>query len=96
MALFIAEHEHSADRCPAANPQMAPVLLDLVSNESANKKGLTIQGDAVANGEHHLYLIVEAPNAGVVREYFGAFAQVGSLEVRAASHCEEVVERGAC
>ncbi|MFZ1023842.1 MAG: DUF3303 family protein [Thermoplasmata archaeon] len=96
MALFIAEHEHPADRCPAANPEMAGFLLDLVSNESAQKKGITIRGDAVANGAHHLYLIVEAPSASAVREYFQAFAQAGSLEITPASHCEEVVQRGAC
>lgn len=96
MALFVAEHRHPADRCPAANPQMAPFLLELLSTESAARAGVTIHGEAVARGEHHLYLILDGKDEAAVRRYLSPFAQAGSLEVRAASRCEEVVARGAC
>jgi hypothetical protein len=96
MALFVAEHTHPADHCPAANPKMAPFLLQVLSNESASKAGLKIHGDAVAKGQHHLYVIVEGPNEAAVRQYLGPFAQAGTLEVIPASSCEEVVARGAC
>jgi hypothetical protein len=96
MALFVAEHRHTADHCPAGDPQMAPFLLKILSKENAAKAGLTLHGDAVARGQHHLYVIVEGPNEGAVREYLGPFAQAGTLEVIPASSCEEVVGRGAC
>lgn len=96
MALFVAEHKHPADRCPAGNPQMAPFLLQILSNENASKHGLKIVGDAVAKGQHHLYVIMEGPNEGAVKQYLVPFAQAGSLEVIPASRCEEVVARGAC
>jgi hypothetical protein len=96
MALFVAEHRHAADRCPAKNPQFAPMLLGLVSNENAQKQGITIHGDAVANGAHHLYLIVDGPNEAAVRQYFAPFSMAGTLDVVPASHCEAVVGRGGC
>jgi hypothetical protein len=96
MPLFVAEHEHPADRCPAGNPQMAPFLLQILSNENAKKSGLTIRADAVAQGRHHLYVVLEGPNEAAIRQYLAPFAQAGSLNVLPASHCEEVVARGHC
>ncbi|MCI4339161.1 MAG: DUF3303 domain-containing protein [Thermoplasmata archaeon] len=96
MALFVAEHRHPADRCPAGNPQMAPFLLQILSDENASKAGLKLHGDAVAKGQHHLFVIIEGPSETAVRQYLGPFAQAGSLDVIPASTCEEVVDRGAC
>jgi hypothetical protein len=96
MALYVAEHTHAAETCPAANPQMAGALLQVVSPTNASKAGIRIFGDAVANGKHHLYLIVDAENESVVRQYFAPFGQLGTLEVTPASHCEDVVNRGKC
>jgi uncharacterized protein DUF3303 len=96
MPLYIAEHKHPASHCPAGNPQMAPFLLKVVSKPEAAKHGITIHGEAVVRGSHHLYLIVDAPSDAAVLEYLGPFAQVGSLQVHPASACEEVVRRGAC
>jgi hypothetical protein len=94
MALFVAEHTHPAEQCPARNPQMAAGLLALI--HGAPQKGIQVHGDAVANGAHHLYLIVDAKDEKAVREYFAPFAQMGTLTVSPASHCEQVVARGAC
>ena len=96
MPLFVAEHEHPADRCPAGNPQMAPFLLQILSNENARKQGLTIRADAVASGRHHLYVVLEGPSESAVRQYLAPFGQAGTLTVLPASHCEEVVARGKC
>jgi hypothetical protein len=96
MPLFVAEHTHPAEQCPAKNPQMAPALLQLVSRANAAKYGLTIHGDAVTNGGHHLYLILEGPNADAVRTYLSPFGMAGTLDVHPASHCEAVVARGSC
>ena len=59
-------------------------------------RGCWCRGEAVANGQHRLYLILEAANADVVRSYFAPFGQLGSLTLTASSSCEEVVHRGAC
>jgi len=96
MPLFIAEHQHANDRCPAGNPQMAPALLQLVSKANAEKQGIRIHGDGVVRGQHHLFLIVDGPSEKAVQEYFAPFGMVGSLKVHPASHCEEVVARGSC
>lgn len=96
MALFVAEHRHPAEHCPAENPQMAPMLLQLLSPPAAAQHGVKIHGEAVANGRHHLYLIVDAADEATVRTYLAPFAQAGSLEVVGASTCETVVGRGHC
>ncbi|MGA8543144.1 MAG: DUF3303 family protein [Thermoplasmata archaeon] len=75
---------------------MAPFLLQILSAPNAEKAGLKLHGDAVARGQHHLYVILEGPNEAAVRQYLGPFAQAGSLDVTLASSCEEVVGRGAC
>jgi len=96
MALFVAEHRHPAEHCPASNPQMAPFLLKLLSAPEAAKHGVKIHGEAVARGQHHLYLVVDAPDQAAVRNWLAPFAQAGSLDVLPYSHCEEVVARGKC
>lgn len=96
MSLFVTEHTHPAETCPAKNPQMAGALLQIVSPSNASKAGIKIYGDAVGNGSHHLYLIVDAKDEGAVRSYFAPFGQLGTLTVTPASHCEEVVNRGHC
>ncbi len=94
MPLFVAEHTHPADRCPARNPQIAAGLLAIIAN--APSAGIKIHGDAVTRNQHHLYIIAEAENEEAVRKYFAPFGQMGTLTVSGASHCEEVVRRGAC
>ncbi|MGI0071215.1 MAG: sulfite oxidase [Thermoplasmata archaeon] len=96
MPLFVAEHEHAPDRCPAGNPKMAPFLLQILSKDNAQKQGLRIEADAVIRGKHHLVVVVEGPSEEAVRAYLAPFALAGSLTVAPASNCEEVVARGAC
>lgn len=96
MALFVVQHRHPAEHCPARDPQMAPMLLKHLSPSNAANYGIKIQGEAVINGAHTLYLIVEAPDQESVNRFMQPFAQAGSVEVLAASPCETVVERGAC
>ncbi|HTW40171.1 MAG TPA: DUF3303 family protein [Thermoplasmata archaeon] len=94
MPLFVTEHTHPAEQCPAQNPQMAQGLLAIIHN--AGSAGIKIHGDAVTNQQHHLYIIADAPSEEAVRKYFAPFGQMGTLTVTKASHCEEVVARGAC
>jgi hypothetical protein len=96
MALFVVRHQHPADRCPAADPQMGQMLLDHLSPENAARQGLTIQGEAVINNAHTLYMIVDGQDHAQVERYMAPFAQAGSVEVLDASSCAAVVERGGC
>jgi hypothetical protein len=96
MALFVARHQHQADRCPAADPQMGPMLLQHLSPQNASGQGVTVQAEAVVNDAHALYLIVEADSRDRVEGFMTPFAQIGSVEVLPASSCEAVIGRGSC
>ena len=96
MALFVALHQHQADQCPAADPQMGPMLLQHLSPANASGQGVTIQAEAVANDEHTLYIIADADSRDRVEGFMAPFAQVGSVKVLPASSCEAVIGRGGC
>ena len=96
MALFVAKHQHSAETCPAKNPEMGPMLLGHLSDENAGKYGVSIHGEAVIEGQHTMYMIVDADDSGKVEEFMAPFAQAGSVEVLPATHCAAVVGRGGC
>jgi len=96
MALFVVRHEHSEENCPARNPEMGGMLLTHLSSKNAESYGLKINGEAVIDGKHTLYLIVEAANEQQVQKFMEPFAKAGSVDVMAASPCEVVVNRGAC
>ncbi len=96
MSLFVVQHRHDAARCPARDPKVAPMLLQLLSPASARSHGLTIHGEAVVNAAHTLYLIVDGPDRESVNRFMQPFAQVGTVEILPASRCEAVVSRGGC
>jgi hypothetical protein len=86
MALFVALHQHSAQRCPAADPQMGSLLLGHLSPENASAQGVTIQAEAVVNDAHTLYLIVEADRRDRAGGLMAPFAQAGTAEVLPLRH----------
>lgn len=94
MSLFVVQHKHAAATCPAGNAEMAPQLLRLLAGGPA--QGVNILAEAVVDGGHELNMIVEARSASTVEAFMSPFARMGSVSVRPASHCETVVERGAC
>lgn len=96
MSLFVVQHQHPAEQCPAGNREMAPMLLKHLAPENTKQYGITIQGEAVIDNAHTLYLIAEAPDRGRLEQFMAPFAQVGSVDVMPASPCETVVERGGC
>lgn len=96
MALFVVRHQHDAKTCPAANPKMGAMLLQHISKQNAASMGVTIQSEAVVNGAHTLFMIVEAANEAVVKKFMTPFAQAGKVEVLPSSTCETVVERAGC
>jgi hypothetical protein len=94
--LFVVEHHHPAECCPATDPTMASMLLKHLSPENAGAQGLTIRSEAVVDNAHALYMIVEAADSQSVERFMQPFAQAGSVSVMPASSCETVVERGGC
>ena len=96
MALFIVRHQHEAERCPATDPFMGAMLLNYLSKPNVRQQGVTIQGEAVVQGQHTLYMIVESSDEERVRAFMAPFTQAGTVEVLKASTCVRVVASGGC
>jgi hypothetical protein len=96
MSLFVVRHQHEAERCPARDPQMGAILLRHIAPENARSFGLNIHGEAVVDGAHTLYLILDAPAQENVARFMQPFAQAGSVDIMPASPCEVVVQRQGC
>jgi len=95
MSLFVVKHQHSAETCPAGHPQMGPMLAQHVSHQGAEQFGLNLQGEAVVDGAHTLYLILDG-DRDKVDQFMAPFTQVGTVEVLPSSGCEQVVSRAHC
>jgi DMSO/TMAO reductase YedYZ molybdopterin-dependent catalytic subunit len=96
MALFIVRHHHEAERCPATDPFMGAKLLNYLSRPSVRQQGVEIQGEAIVQGEHTLYMIVESSDERRVRDFMRPFAMAGSVDVYPASTCARAVASGGC
>ena len=96
MALFVVRHQHDADRCPAGDPDMGATLLNYLSRPQVKRHGVEIQGEAIVQGEHTLYLIVESSDEERVREFMQPFGEAGTVDVYPASTCARVVASGGC
>ena len=96
MALFIVRHQHAAEGCPARDPLVGASLLNHLSRPNVRKFGLQIQGEAVVQGEHTMYLIVEAADEVGLRAFMQPFQMAGSLDIYPASTCVRAVASGGC
>jgi DMSO/TMAO reductase YedYZ molybdopterin-dependent catalytic subunit len=75
---------------------MGAMLLNHLSRPNVRQYGVKIHGEAVVQGEHTLYLIVEAEDEGRLREFMQPFQKLGSLDIFPASTCARVVASGGC
>ena len=96
MSLYFVRHQHSAETCPAKNPEMGQMLLQHLSKSNARKFGVDLVGDAVLDGQHTLVLIAEVEDQEYLQNYMQPFAQAGTVEIVSASTCEAVVARHGC
>src|SRR5262249_8898970 len=96
MALFVVRHQHEPARCPAGDPDMGAMLLNYLSRPNVRAHGVTIQGEAVVQDEHTLYMIVESATEARVRDFMQPFQMAGSVDVFPASTCVGVVASGGC
>jgi hypothetical protein len=93
--LFVAQHHHRPEDCPAA-PGRGKLLLSRVSAATAARYGVTIEAEALFEGEHCLLLVVDAPSRQAVERFLAFLPHPGGLQVLPASCAEEAVERGGC
>jgi DMSO/TMAO reductase YedYZ molybdopterin-dependent catalytic subunit len=96
VALFVVRHQHEAERCPATDPYLGASLLNHLSRSTVRQRGIEIRGEAVVEGEHTLYMIVESADEGCVREFMSPFALAGTVDIYPASTCARVVASGGC
>ena len=96
MSLYFVRHQHSAETCPAKNPETGQMLVQHVSRANARKFGVDLLGDAVLDGQHTFVLIAEAEDRSHLEQFMQPFAMAGSVEILPASTCEAVVERQGC
>jgi uncharacterized protein with GYD domain len=72
------------------------MLLQHLSKDNAAKYGISIHGEAVIDGQHTLYMILDASDSEKINEFLAPFAQAGTVEVLAANPCAAVVGRASC
>ncbi|MGM7778725.1 sulfite oxidase [Arthrobacter sp. KNU-44] len=94
MALFVVRHHHSAERCPAQDPYTGAKFLNHLSRSNAIRYGVQIQGEAVVEAEHSLYLIAEASDENHLLEFMQVFQEIGHLDILPASTWARVVAGG--
>lgn len=68
MTLFLVRHHHSAERCPAQDPEMGAMILNHLSRPNVRRCGVRIRGEAVVRDEHTLYFIADADDEDSLRE----------------------------
>jgi hypothetical protein len=95
IALFVARHQHPPDRCPASSGS-GSLLLSRVSAATAARYGVTIEAEALMDGEHLLLLVVQAANREAVERFLAFLPGQEDLQVLPACSAEEAVQRGGC
>lgn len=75
---------------------MGAMLLNHLSRPNVRQHGVEIQGEAVVDGQHALYMIVESDDQAAVANFMKPFAMVGSVDIYLASTCVRVVASGGC
>ena len=95
IALFVAQHRHPADQCPASAGS-GSLLLSRVSAAAAARFGVTIEAEALIDGEHLLLLVVQAASQEAVQRFLAFLPGPGCLQILPACSAEEAVQRGGC
>jgi hypothetical protein len=95
VSLFVAQHRHPPEHCPTS-AEMGSLLLSHVSAATAARYGVTIEAEALIDGEHCLLLVVEADSQQAVERFLAFLPHQDGLQVRPAFSAEEAVERGCC
>jgi DMSO/TMAO reductase YedYZ molybdopterin-dependent catalytic subunit len=92
MPLYVVNHRHDPERCPAADPVAGAALLNHLSRRN---DGIKVRGEAVVH-RHAMVAIVEACDEQHLRAFLEPFAAAGGVQVLPASTCAGVITRGGC
>ena len=76
--MFVAQHCHPPGQCPAS-PGSGPLLLSRVSAATAARHGVTIEAEALIDGEHLLLLVVQAASQQAVERFLSLSPGPGCL-----------------
>lgn len=95
IALFVAQHRHSPEDCPASHGR-GELLLSHISTATAARYGIAIEAEAFIGTQHVLLLVVEAVSLEAVERFLAVLPGPGDLTILPASTAEEAVERGNC
>jgi hypothetical protein len=93
--LFVVQHRHPPDRCPASS-ESGPLLLSRVSAAAAARYGVSIEAEAFLQEEHLMLLVVQAASQEAVERFLAFLPGPHSLRVLPACSAEEAVQRGGC
>ena len=94
MGLFIVEHAHTDETCPANGMEGVKMMGDLVlGKQHAERTGTKLLDDYHVRGQHRLLLLVEAGSRQNVEDYARPFQIVGNTQVLELDRCATVMQQ---
>ena len=90
MPMYMVEHTHPAETCPAKDLEMVRQLSSHVSEENAAKYGVKILADFVREVDHTMILVLEADSPDKVTNFALPFLNAGPITVKAGETCDQV------
>ena len=93
MPLYLVQHSHTAETCPAKNPEMVRQLSSHMTQANADKYGVKILADFVYEPEHTVTLVLEANSPDKATNFALPFLNVGSLTIRAGVTCDQMARQ---
>jgi hypothetical protein len=92
MALYLVEHTHTAENCPAKNPDMVRQLSDHVTPANARRYDVKIIADWVNDVEHRAVFVLETDSEDKAAKFARPFQTIGTVKVSLGITCAEVAE----
>ena len=92
MALYLIDHTHTAAKCPTHSPEMVRKLSQHLSAANAAKAGIKIVADWVNDNDHHVVLVLEAPDQPTAAKFVEPFAVVGSVTIHEGTTCADLAQ----
>ena len=93
MPMYLVEHTHPAETCPARDPNMVRQLESHVSDANAEKYGVKILADFVREVEHTTLLVLEADSPEKVTNFALPFLMAGPITIKTGETCAQVARR---
>jgi len=93
MGLYLIQHTHAPEKCPIQSPDLVQQLAQHVTETNAKKLGVKILADWVNDEDHHVVLVLEAPDQRTAAKFAEPFATIGSVTINEGVTCAEMAER---